>query len=167
MLAGADRIAVIDVETTDLYNVDRVVELAIVTIDSAGVVIDEFESLINPHRDPGPNWIHGLTSTMLADAPGFDDIAAHVAARLNGAVVVGHNLRFDTRMIGNEFDRANIDVDWGIGLDTLRANGCKLDVACAEYGIVQKGAHHVLFDARAKGRLLFAVADAFALPASR
>ena len=50
---------------------------------------------------------------MLADAPGFDDIAEHLAAaRLNGAIVVGHNLRFDTRMVGNEFGRANIDVDW-------------------------------------------------------
>ncbi|WP_165605950.1 3'-5' exonuclease [Mycolicibacterium mucogenicum] len=161
LLGGADRIAVIDVETTGLYNVDRVVELAIVTMDSTGTVVDEFETLINPHRDPGPTWIHGLTPTMLAGAPGFDDIAAHVAARLHGAVVVGHNLRFDTRMIGNEFGRANIGIDWGTGLDTLRATGCKLEVACAEYGIVPDGAHRALFDARATGRLLFAVADAF------
>lgn len=161
LLAGADRVAVIDVETTGLYNLDRVVELAIVTMDSAGAVIDEFETLINPHRDPGPTWIHGLTASMLSTAPDFDDIAAHIAARLHGAVVVGHNLRFDTRMMGNEFGRSNIGIDWGVGLDTLRATGCKLEVACAEYGIAHEGAHRALSDARATGQLLFAVADAF------
>ncbi|UEA50941.1 hypothetical protein LK468_02785 [Mycobacteroides abscessus] len=161
LLAGTDRIAVIDVETTGLYNVDRVAELAIVTIDSTGTVIDEFETLINPHRDLGPTWVHGLTASMLSDAPDFGDVAPHIAARLHGAVVVSHNLPFDTRMVGNEFGRTNIDIDWGVGLDTLRATGCKLEVACAEYSITPEGAHRALFDARATSRLLLAVADTF------
>ncbi|WP_191986041.1 3'-5' exonuclease [Mycobacteroides salmoniphilum] len=151
----------IDVETTGIYNVDRVAELAIVTMDSVGSVIDEFETLINPHRDLGPTWVHGLTASMVINAPDFGDVAPHIAARLHGAVVVSHNLPFDTRMVGNEFGRANIDIDWGIGLDTLRATGCKLEVACAEYGITPQGAHRALFDARATGQLLFAVADTF------
>jgi DNA polymerase-3 subunit epsilon len=94
---------VIDVETTGLYRTDRVVEIAIVTMDAAtGTVIDEFDTLVNPLRDPGPTWIHGVSASMLIDAPPFKDIAHHVAARLHDAVVVGHNLRFDTRMVGNE-----------------------------------------------------------------
>jgi DNA polymerase III epsilon subunit-like protein len=36
VLAGVDRIAVIDVETTGLYSNDRIVELAIVTMDAEG-----------------------------------------------------------------------------------------------------------------------------------
>ncbi|RIS79098.1 exonuclease domain-containing protein [Mycobacteroides abscessus] len=161
LLAGTDRVAVIDVETTGVYNVDRVAELAIVTMDSTGTVIDEFETLINPHRDLGPTWVHGLTASMLRDAPDFGDVAPHIAARLHGVVVVSHNRPFDTRMVGNEFGRANIDIDWGVGLDTLCATGCKLEVACAEYGIIPEGRHRALFDARATGRLLLAVADAF------
>lgn len=161
LLAGVDRVAVIDVETTGLYRADRVVEIAIVTMDADGTVIDEFDTLVNPFRDPGPTWIHGVTGSMLVDAPAFDDIADHVAARLHGAVVVAHNLRFDTRMIGHEFGRAGIDIDWGSGLDTLHATGCKLGVACVEYGIPLAGAHRALNDARATGRLLFAVSDAF------
>jgi DNA polymerase III subunit epsilon len=161
VLAGADRIAVIDVETTGLYRTDRIVEIAIITMDSSGLVIDEFETLVNPYRDPGPTWIHGVTASMLVDAPAFDDIAGHVAARLDGAVVVAHNLRFDTKMVGHEFSRTGIDVEWGDGLDTLDATGCKLGVACAEYGIAQLGAHRALFDARATGQLLLAVADQF------
>lgn len=161
-MSQADRIAVIDVETTGLYRTDRVVEIAIVTMDATtGTVIDEFDTLVNPLRDPGPTWIHGVTATMLIDAPPFEDIAHHVAARLHDAVVVGHNLRFDTRMVSNEFERAAIKVDWGIGLDTLRATGCKLGVACTEYGISLDGAHRALHDARATGQLLLAVADAY------
>lgn len=153
--------AVIDVETTGLYRSDRIVEIAIVTIDDSGSVIDEFDTLINPYRDPGPTWIHGVTASMLVDAPGFDDIAHHLAARLHGAVVVGHNLRFDTRMIGMELARAGIDIDWGTGLDTLRVTGCKLGVACAEYGVRLDGAHRAVVDARATAQLLLAVADEF------
>ncbi|WP_241472289.1 exonuclease domain-containing protein [Mycolicibacterium neoaurum] len=166
LLADADRIAVIDVETTGLYRADRVVEIAIVTMDATGSVIDEFDTLINPGRDPGPTWIHGVTSSMLTEAPSFDDIAHHLAVRLHGAVVVAHNLRFDTRMVGHELARAGIDIDWGLGLDTLHATGCKLAVACAEYDIVFENAHRALVDARATGQLLFAVADAFGTPCS-
>lgn len=161
VLAGIDRIAVIDVETTGLYRSDRVVEIAIIVMDALGRVIDEFDTLVNPYRDPGPTWIHGITASMLVDAPAFDDIAGHVAARLTGTVVVAHNLRFDTRMLGNEFARTGIDVDWGRGLDTLEATGCKLGVACADYGIAQQGAHRALSDARSTGQLLLAVADVF------
>lgn len=166
VLAGADRIAVIDVETTGLYRVDRIVEIAIVTMDATGSVIDEFDTLINPSRDPGPTWIHGVTASMLTEAPSFDDVAHHLAVRLHGAVVVAHNLRFDTRMIGHELSRAGIDIDWGFGLDTLHATGCKLAVACAEYDIAIDDAHRALVDARATGQLLFAVADAFDAPCS-
>jgi DNA polymerase-3 subunit epsilon len=146
--------------------VDRVVEIAVVTMDASGSVIDEFDTLINPGRDPGPTWIHGITASMLTEAPSFDDIAHHLAVRLHGAVVVAHNLRFDTRMVGNELSRAGIEVDWGFGLDTLHATGCKLTVACAEYGIAIDNAHRALVDARATGQLLFAVADAFSTACS-
>ncbi|WP_244975626.1 3'-5' exonuclease [Mycobacterium kubicae] len=161
LLAGVDRVTVVDVETTGLYRTDRIVEIALVTMDPSGNVIDEFETLVNPLRDPGPTWIHGVTASMLMDAPTFHDIADHVAARLHGTVVVAHNLRFDARMIDQEFSRTGVEIDWGSGLDTLRATGCKLGVACAEYDIRQQGSHRALFDARATGQLLFAICEAF------
>lgn len=161
LLGEADRIAVIDVETTGLWSTDRVVEVAIVTVDRSGSIVDEFECLINPLRDPGPSWLHGLTPSILRDAPMFEDVALHLAALLDGAVIAAHNLRFDRRLLSYEFDRAGIDIDWGNGLDTLRAIGCKLDAACADYGIHLHGAHCALNDARATAHLLMRVADAF------
>lgn len=161
LLGDADRIAVVDVETTGLYSTDRVVEVAVVTVDRSGSIVDEFDCLINPLRDPGPSWLHGLTPSALNGAPMFEDIALHLAALLDGAVVAAHNLRFDRRLLSHEFDRAGIDVDWGDGLDTLRAVGCKLDAACADYGIHLHGAHRALNDARATAQLLIKVTDAF------
>lgn len=162
LLGDAGRIAVIDVETTGLYSADRVVEVAVVTIDRGGAIVDEFECLTNPLRDPGPTWLHGLTPSILRDAPMFEDIALHLAALLDGAVVAAHNLHFDRRLLTYEFDRAGIEVDWGQGLDTLRAVRCKLDVACSEHGIPLHGAHCALNDARATAQLLLRVADTFA-----
>lgn len=162
LLGEADRIAVIDVETTGLYSTDRVVEIAVVTLDRNGTIVDEFDCLTNPLRDPGPTWLHGLTPSILRDAPVFEDIALHLAALLDGAVVAAHNLRFDRRLLDYEFNRVEIDIDWGDGLDTLRAvDGCKLGAACADYGIEFHGAHRALNDARATAQLLLRVAHVF------
>ncbi len=129
---------------------------------SLRTIVDEFECLTNPMRDPGPTWLHGLTPSMLRDAPLFDDIALHLAALLDGAVVAAHNLHVDRRLLAYQFDRCGIDIDWGDGLDTLRAvGGCKLGTACADYGIPLHGAHCALNDARATAHLLLRVADAF------
>lgn len=161
LFGDADRIAVVDVETTGLYSKDRVVEVAIVTLDGYGAVIDEFDTLINPARDVGPTWIHRITPSMVRGAPLFSDVAGHIAARVHGAVCVAHNLRFDSRMIGAEMQRVGIDVDWGIGLDTLSVTGCKLGQACADYGVELDDAHRALADARATAHLLVAVAGHF------
>ena len=46
------RIAVVDTETTGLYNSDRIIEVGIVVLDPyTGEIIDEFESLVNPGRE--------------------------------------------------------------------------------------------------------------------
>jgi len=164
VLTGFERIAVVDVETTGLYRTDRIVEIAIVTMDPSGNIQSELDSLINPQRDCGPTWIHGITASMVANAPTFEDLADHIADRLEGAVVVAHNLRFDTRMLEQEFYRLGYAVNWGIGLNTLRATGCALGVACAEYCIAVDGAHRALSDARAAAKLFLAVRDAFNTP---
>lgn len=165
LLVGAERLAVVDVETTGLYNTDRVVEVAIVTMDSSGAIVDEFETLVNPGRDVGPTWLHQVTASMVVDAPSFQDVAHHVASRLDGAVCVAHNLRFDTRMLSRELEASGITIEWGDGIDTLSVTGCKLGVACAEHGIAFEGASHsALADARATARLLIATSSRYATP---
>lgn len=163
LLPAGGRVAVIDVETTGLYNSDRVVEVAVVTLDSHGVIQERFETLVNPNRDLGPVWIHQITASMVVDAPTFDEVAHEVAARIDGAVVCAHNLPFDTRMLANEFQRCQIDVDWGRGLDTLAVTRSKLGVACMDAGIELTDAHRAVADAEATGRLLVAHASAISV----
>jgi DNA polymerase-3 subunit epsilon len=55
---------------------------------------------------------------MVSSAPLFADVAGHIAARVHGAVCVGHNLRFDSRMISHEMQRVAVDIDWGVAVWT-------------------------------------------------
>ncbi|MGH9009467.1 MAG: 3'-5' exonuclease, partial [Acidimicrobiia bacterium] len=158
-LAGpADRIAVVDVETTGVYPTDRVVEVAIVTVGLDGSVLDEWETLVNPRRDLGPTWLHGVTGTMVAGAPRFEDIAGAIAARLDGAVLAAHNLAFDVRMLGAEFARVGLDFDAGAGVDTLTGTGCRLVEAANLHGLAHGHPHRALHDARTVVGLLIALA---------
>lgn len=154
------RWAVVDTETTGLFNADRIVEIAIVTIDPAsGTVIDEYDTLINPMRDIGAVGIHGINASMVQSAPIFEEVAAAVAQRLDGAVLVAHNLSFDTRMLNNEFRRLGAELDAGDGICTLRLCGERLDLVCERYGIPLSEHHRALADARATAQLLLRVLD--------
>ncbi len=157
----ADRIAVVDTETTGVYPSDRIVEIAVVTLDLQGRVIDEWDTLVNPERDVGPTWIHGVTPSMLTHAPTFGEIAGELAARINGAIVSAHNLPFDTRMLFHEFERHDVEVAFGFGFDTLALTRCKLGVACEDNGISLNGAHQALTDARATAQLLLRIEAGF------
>ncbi|MFC0315482.1 exonuclease domain-containing protein [Gordonia phosphorivorans] len=164
LLESAPAIVVIDVETTGLSRADRIVEIAMITLDSQGTVVDEFTTMVNPHRDVGATWIHGLTATMLADAPSFSEIAAAVASRMDGAIIAAHNAPFDTRMLDAELSRSGIEVDWGRHLDTLTVTRHKLAVACGIHGVVLDDAHCALNDARATAELLVRVSADFTGP---
>jgi len=164
LAGGADRIVVIDTETTGLFRADRVVEIACVTVGLDRTIIDEWDTLINPCRDVGPTWLHGVTSSMLEDAPTFDEIASKLASIVDGAVLCAHNLPFDVRMLSQEFSRYDVGFWPGAGLDTLRVTRDRLGDACAAYGIELTGAHQALADARATAALMCLLADQFEVP---
>ena len=158
-LAGtAERIVVVDCETTGVFTRDRVVEVGLVTLDVHGRVIDRWETLVNPGRDAGPSWLHGVTGELLAHAPTFEAVAGALAARLDGAVLAAHNLPFDARMLAGEFERLGIGFDPGQGLDTLRATGGRLTEVCRQHRIDLSQAHRALHDAEATAQLLLQVA---------
>ena len=154
------RFVVVDCETTGLGRRDRIVEIAVLTLDSGRLEpVDEYDTLINPERDVGPIGVHGITASMVEAAPVFGEVAVAVARRINGATLVAHNLPFDTRMLAHEFARLGVYFDAGSGMCTLRATGDKLGVACARYGIPLVEQHRALADARATAGLVRQVAD--------
>jgi DNA polymerase III subunit epsilon len=153
--SAADRFAVIDLETTGLSDLDRVVELAIVTVDFGGATVDEWTTLVDPIRDPGPSHIHGVWPDELVGAPKFAEIGNEIGARLHGAVLVAHNLfGFDARIIKREYRRLGYELDVGRGIDTLQLTQMKLAVACETHGISLERGHSALDDARAASELL-------------
>lgn len=151
---SADRFVVIDCETTGLSRTDRVVEVAAVTLDGSSLeVVDEYDTLINPQRDVGPVNIHGVTASMVEAAPTFDEVGAALGSKLDGAVLVAHNLQFDARMLSQEFERIDISFDAGEGICTLAATHEKLIKACRRFGVALEHQHRALADARATATL--------------
>ena len=158
LVGAAGRIVVLDCETTGLTSRDRVVEVALVTMDASGTIVERWETLINPRRDVGPTRIHGITGADVAHAPEFGDVAGDIAFRLHGAVLAAHNLPFDLRMLTGEFTRLSAEFDPGMGIDTLRITRARLADACHRYGITIDTAHRALDDAEATAKLLTRVA---------
>ncbi|MFJ4339880.1 DEDDh family exonuclease [Streptomyces sp. NPDC088915] len=148
--------AVVDVETTGLARDDRIVSAAVYRLDAQGNVEDHWYTLVNPERDPGPVWIHGLTSDALEGAPLFPEIAAEFAARLDGRVLVAHNAIFDWQMIAREYARAESTAPVRQRLCTialakqlsLPLPNHKLESLAAHFGVEQRQAHNALDDAR-------------------
>jgi DNA polymerase-3 subunit epsilon len=105
-----ERIVFLDVETTGgsaIY--DRIIEIGLVEID-CGRFVSEWSSLIDPQRDvpQGVQTLTGISDTMLATAPRFEEISAELAQRLEGKVLAAHNASFDYRFLRNEFRRAGV-----------------------------------------------------------
>ncbi|MEV0488299.1 DEDDh family exonuclease [Streptomyces sp. NPDC050508] len=148
--------AVVDVETTGLARDDRIISAAVYRLDALGEVEDHWYTMVNPERDPGPVWIHGLTSDVLEGAPLFKDIAEEFATRLEGRVLVAHNAVFDWQMIAREYARVQIEPPVRQRLCTIALSkelslplpNHKLESLAAHFGVVQQRAHHALDDAR-------------------
>ncbi|WP_028803310.1 DEDDh family exonuclease [Streptomyces sp. 142MFCol3.1] len=148
--------AVVDVETTGLARDDRIISAAVYRLDARGEVEDHWYTMVNPERDPGPVWIHGLTSEMLEGAPFFHEVAEEFAARLADRVLVAHNAVFDWSMIAREYARVEREAPVRQRLCTIALSkelrlplpNHKLESLAAHFGVVQQRAHHALDDAR-------------------
>ena len=156
---------VVDVETTGFSPRlgDRVIEIAAVRMRADGEVLDEWTTLVNPARDIGATHIHGISAADVLAAPAFAQVGGDLLQRLDGAVMVAHNLRFDRGFIDAEFARAQRPLPAWPGLCTLALShrvragrSRKLVDCCAEYGIALTDAHSALADARATAQLLAA-----------
>ncbi len=155
------RFTVIDFETTGVFpRADRVIEVGLVTLDGDLEPIAEYETLINPDRDLGPTYIHGIGAQQLVDAPTFDRVARAILEAIGGAYVVGHNVRFDIGFLRAELARMGIDLPAIPALCTMEMSGqCggsisgKLTHCCAAEGIRVDGAHSAIADARATAAL--------------
>ncbi|MFI8534863.1 TerD family protein [Streptomyces aquilus] len=155
--------ALVDVETSGLRpGRDRVLSLAILTLDAQGNQTGEFSTLLNPGCDPGPVHVHGLTADRLAGAPTFEDIAPQVGTLLSSRVLVAHNAQFDYDFLAHEFAHVRSWVPVSRRLCTLALNrlvgpatpDLKLGTLAAHYGVHQEKAHDAQDDVRVLSGIL-------------
>lgn len=150
--------AIIDTETSGgQVGEEKIIELAVFLYDGEKVV-DQLITLVNPQRkiDRYVSKMTGITENMVRRAPRFHEIAKRVVEITDKAVLVGHNIAFDYRMLRQEFDSLGYDFQKET-LDTLfLAEGLipglpayGLSKLCKELNIVNSDTHRAEGDARA------------------
>jgi DNA polymerase III subunit epsilon len=84
------------------HDSEAILEIAVVPITAGQPNISAgYSTLINPgRRIPHRHWVSpGLTTVVLAAAPGSAEVEPELARRVNEHVVVGHNVSVDWRLL--------------------------------------------------------------------
>jgi DNA polymerase-3 subunit epsilon len=116
-------VIVFDTETTGCTGQDRVVSLGAVRLD-AGLEPEATLHLVFAPGMPchfGAFRVHGLSDAYLAQQPSFADHAEDIADFFAGALGCAHNMSFDRRMLGGEFDRLGMSRPWSGEFCTMLA----------------------------------------------
>src|SRR5215207_2012297 len=96
-------LAFVDVETTGASTDfgHRVIEIGICRVEG-GRSVAEYQQLIDPQRRIGAGVVAltGITQEMVTGQPLFAEVMPRVVELMRGAVVVGHNVRFDLSFLG-------------------------------------------------------------------
>ncbi len=149
---------VLDTETTGLdVKKDTILSIGAVRMHGQRIYRDiVIDWLVDPGQ-PIPaasTRVHGITDSMVAHARSFNDVWPDLAARLDGVVLVGHNIAFDVAHLRHAAARAGVDWRPGYVLDTLllmtaidpRLDGLELDALAAHFGVIIRGRHTALGD---------------------
>ena len=103
------KLVAFDLETTGVdAEKDRIVEFCFIELDEALEEKGRWGKLVHPGI-PIPAEtvaIHGITDEMVADKPPFAHHAARIQKLVEGAVLIGHSVRFDVGFLHNELIRA-------------------------------------------------------------
>jgi DNA polymerase III subunit epsilon len=159
------RFTVLDVETSGLSNRrHRILQIALVTVDADGTIVDEWSSYAKPFLwHVGPRHIHGLSARNLRREPRFADLVPDLVKRLDGSVLVAHNLEFDWPFLRRALRRSGYSAPDARRLCTLQLSRSldpdrqlrhRLGDLVARHGIELTNAHDALADARATALVL-------------
>jgi DNA polymerase-3 subunit epsilon len=164
---GQPRYAVVDVETSGLRpRRDHVLQIAVVTVDEHGTVIDRWSTLVRLRhwwQRVGPRHIHGISRRQLRRAPRLRAVLVELADRLDGSVFTAHNAEFDAEFIERAARRSGVPLiierrictlDLSRRLDPERQLTHGLAELCARYGVPLTDHHDALADATATAAVL-------------
>jgi DNA polymerase III subunit epsilon len=152
-------LAFLDLETTGFSpkRGDKILEIAIVTTDLEGNVLDKYETIINPKREITGVEIHQITAEMVKHAPTISEVLDDLLHHLQGKVIVGHNVSFDLRFLNFELSRQTKLQVKSQGICTMSMSRKilpelpvrRLDAFCSFFDIKLNDAHSALGDCEA------------------
>ena len=158
--------SVIDIETSGLSTRrHRILQIAVARVEG-GEIVDEWSSLVKlrwPWQRVGPRRVHGISRRTLRGAPRPDDALTEFAGRIEGTVVVAHNMRFDWAFLERAAAKHGVRLGAPPRLCTLRLSrrldpdrrlSHRLGDLCDRYGIVNDRPHDAAYDARATAQVL-------------
>ena len=162
-----------DLETTGTnVATDRIVQFAGLRVET-NESVSTMNILVNPGRTMTEDNIdiHGITNAMVADKPPFKAVAQDVIRFVDGADLVGYNLRnFDVPMLWEELHRNGIN--WAIEQHEFRIIDAAtifqkkeprdLTAAVRKYcGREHLGAHDAMADVKATLDVLYGQREAY------
>ena len=105
--------AVIDIEATGgKAGTEKIIDIYIYRFNGHEI-LDQFGSMVNPQRsiDAYVQKLTGITEKMVRRAPKFYELAKRVIEITEDAVIVGHGVDFDYRMLRQEFRELGYDFE--------------------------------------------------------
>ena len=155
--------AIVDLETSGLEPASaRVIEIAILLVNSKGDIHEEYATLINPGNGRvGPTFIHHITEEAVLTAPTFQEVAGDILKRFENRIIVAHHAAFEDKFLAAEFKRAGIKPPPMPALDTLWLSrevldlpNYKMQTVLQHYGVEEIDLHTALGDVRALNKIL-------------
>lgn len=155
----------IDTETTGLDPLrDRVISVGAVRLHGSRLFRSwTLNILVNPGRSIPTRTIpvHGISNSMVAGAPAFEQVAERVLEQTSKLVLVGHHIDFDVEILRAELQRCGKDWRPTASLDIMLLyaalfpdrQSLLLDDIAADLDIPVIGRHSALGDALTTGEI--------------
>ncbi|HVE74750.1 MAG TPA: DEDD exonuclease domain-containing protein [Mycobacteriales bacterium] len=160
---------VVDLETTGgSPATNAITEIGAVKV-RGGEVLGEFQTLVNPHASIPPfiAVLTGITDSMVATAPGIENVLPAFLDFAAGTVLVAHNAPFDLGFLRAGCERLGLHWPAPDSLDTAKlarrvltrdeAPDCKLSTLARVLRATTTPTHRALDDARATVDVLHAL----------
>lgn len=176
------RYVALDLETTGRSAKDNeIIEIGIVEYDAHGNELSRWGQLICPPADEtgaistGPEdavAVHGIQPQDVIGKPGFAEVLPEIQQRLQGAIMIGHNIQFDSTFLKSSMRRhAPVDIpemrepSWSKEADTmihayrhlgdLGLENRKLKTIATHFGVTYDNGHRAEHDAQVAGEVFF------------
>ena len=159
---------VLDLETTGTVpGQSRIIEVAAAKF-RGGECLGTFQTLVNPGCGVPPFIVAltGITEALVVPAPSIDEVLPTLLEFIGGAVLVGHNLRFDTAFLDADLIAQGRPRLANARVDTLtlarrlirdEVPDCRLATLAARFRTEVRPTHRALDDVLATAEVLHAL----------